>query len=58
VRSYLLVTGILFALLVVAHIARMIVESAALATDPGYLAITLVAALLSVWGLSLYRRSR
>ena len=57
-RAYLVTTGLIFALIVVAHIARMIGESGQLARDPVYLGITLLAAGLTVWaGLLLRRRS-
>ena len=55
-RAYLVTTGLIFALIVVAHIARMIGESAVLARDPVYLAITLLAAALSGWAGLLLRR--
>ena len=57
-RAYLVTTGLIFALIVIAHIARMMGESAQLARDPVYLAITLLAAGLTVWaGLLLRRQS-
>ena len=57
-RTYVMTTGVIFGLLVVAHVWRMIAESASLATDPWYLLITVAAGLLSVWALLLLRRSR
>lgn len=51
-------TGVIFGLLVAAHIWRMIAESPSLATDPGYLLITLAAGLLSLWAVRLLRRPR
>ena len=57
-RAYVLVTGSIFALVVVAHVARMIVESPALATDPAYLALTILAAALAIWAALLgFRRT-
>ena len=50
-------TGVIFGLLVVAHVWRMVVESH-LATQPEYIVITLVAALLSLWAFRLVWRSR
>jgi len=52
-RAYIIVTGTIFGLVVIAHIARMIVESHALATDPAYLGITLLAAGLAAWAVRL-----
>lgn len=56
-RAYVLTTGIIFALIVAAHVARMVAESATLARDPVYLLITLVAGGLSGWALVLLRRA-
>lgn len=49
-------TGIVFGLLVVAHLWRIVAESPALARDPGYLLITLAAGLLSLWAARLLLR--
>ena len=49
-------TGVIFALLVVAHVWRVFAESPSLARDPSYIIITLLAGALSVWALSLLRR--
>jgi hypothetical protein len=49
-------TGIVFGLLVVAHVWRIFAESRALASDPGYLAITLSCAALGLWAGALLRR--
>jgi hypothetical protein len=53
-----MVTGAVFALLVVAHIARMVVESHRLAIEPVYVGITLIAAGLSAWAGTLLWRTR
>ena len=55
-RVYVLTTGVIFALLAVAHVFRMVAERHTLATDPWFLIITLVAALLSVWAFMVARR--
>jgi hypothetical protein len=57
-RLYVIVTGIIFALVVIAHAARMITEDAKLASDPIYLLITACAAGLSLWSWLVLRRSR
>jgi hypothetical protein len=57
VKFYVLVTGILFGLLTLAHVWRMI-EERPLATDPWYLGITAAAALLGLWAWRVLRRSR
>jgi hypothetical protein len=56
-KTYVLVTGILFALLTLVHVWRMMVERQ-LANDPWYLGITALAALLSLWAWRVLRRSR
>jgi len=56
-RAYIVTTGVIFGLLVVAHIWRMIAESSSLATDPGYVLITVGAGLLSLWAVRLLLRS-
>ena len=56
-RAYALTTGVIFALLAVAHLYRVIVESHSLGTDPWFLIITAIAALLSVWAFTVARRS-
>lgn len=55
-KAYLLTTSVLFGLITLAHIARMIGESSAFATDPWFLLLTFLAAGLSLWGASLWRR--
>ena len=47
-RTYVMTTGAIFALLVVAHVWRLIAESASLATDPFYILITLAAGVLGL----------
>ena len=55
-RAYVVTTGILFGLVTLAHLLRMLYESRALATDPGYLLITAAAAALCVWACVLVLR--
>ena len=55
-RAYVVTTGILFGLLTLAHLLRMVYESRALATDPGYLLITAASAALCVWACVLIIR--
>ena len=54
-RAYVMTTGVIFGLLVVAHIWRMFVEGH-LATQPEYIVITLIAGLLSLWAARLVWR--
>ena len=58
-KAYVVTSGGVFGLLVVAHIWRVI-EEPALAKDPWFILVTLAAAALSVWAwrtLSLMSRS-
>lgn len=55
-KLYVITTGILFAVITVAHILRMMQEKN-LATDPLYILITLIAAALAIWALFVARRS-
>jgi hypothetical protein len=54
-RAYLWTTGVLFGLVTVAHIARVISESHALARDPYYVALTALAAGMCLWAIRLLR---
>jgi len=57
-KAYVLFTGILFGLVVVAHVWRMCVETH-LVHDPTYWVITGLAAAMSTWAwISLARSSR
>ncbi len=55
-KAYLITTGVVFALLVVAHVWRVIVESRHLATEPDFILITLASAALSAWAWRLLWR--
>jgi hypothetical protein len=48
-KSYLMTTGSVFALLVVAHVLRVIEEGSHLARDPWYVLTTVAAAGLCLW---------
>lgn len=56
-RAYVMTTGVIFALLVMAHIWRASVESH-LATDPFFILTTTMAALLASWAGRLAWRLR
>jgi hypothetical protein len=55
-RAYLITTGVLFALLVLAHIWRATTEPS-LTRDPWFLLFSVLAAALSIWAFSLLRRA-
>jgi hypothetical protein len=54
-KAYVMTTGVVFGLLVVAHIWRVIVEGSALAKDPFYIVMTIAAAVLCLWAWRLIR---
>jgi hypothetical protein len=56
-RAYVLTTGILFALLVAAHVWRFFEERTSLGSEPHFLIASVIAAGLSGWAFSLYTRS-
>ena len=56
-NAFLVTVGVVFGLVVIAHVARMVVEPH-VATDPWYWALTLIAAALSGWSWYLFWTSR
>jgi hypothetical protein len=54
-RAYVATTGLLFALIVLAHLWRMTVETH-LAREPWYVALTVAVAVLAAWSALLLRR--
>jgi len=58
VKAYLAVTGVLFALIVLAHIARLAEEGTGLLRDPWWVVLTIVAAAMSAWAWRLFARTR
>lgn len=56
-RTYLLTTGIVFALLAVVHVWRALVEGGSPASDPWFVIVTVIAVALSFWAFRLYSRS-
>jgi hypothetical protein len=56
-KAYLITTGIIFALITLAHILRVFAEGPRLAQDPVFVLLTILAAGLSVWAWRLLRNS-
>lgn len=54
-KAYLMTTGVIFGLIVAAHIWRIVAENPALAKDPAYIVLTLLAAGLCLWAFRLLR---
>ena len=57
-KAYVGTTGVLFALLVLAHVLRIFQEGRQLATDPWFFLATAAAAGLAVWAWWLIRGDR
>ena len=55
-KAYLITTGTDFALITIAHIARVFVEGSHLARQPFFILLTLLAAGFSVWAFWLLRQ--
>ncbi|HEV8214768.1 MAG TPA: hypothetical protein VGP95_03005 [Gemmatimonadaceae bacterium] len=55
-KAYLVTTATLFGLIAVLHGWRVFEERSSLARDPWFLIITVIAAVLAGWGISLLRR--
>jgi hypothetical protein len=49
VKAYLITTGTVFAMIVAAHVARVFAEGARLVREPVFVALTVLAAGLSLW---------
>jgi tellurite resistance protein TehA-like permease len=57
VKAYVMTTGAVFGLLVLAHVWRVIEEGPQLAKQPSYILITVAAAALCLWAGRLLWRS-
>ena len=57
-RAYVVITGVLFGLLTIAHIWRVFSHERHLVTEPFFVVITIITAALCVWAALLLRRFR
>jgi hypothetical protein len=57
-KAYVMTTGVMFALIVAVHVWRAVEEGSHLATDPGYIAITGLAAGMAFWAWRVVRTMR
>jgi hypothetical protein len=55
-RAYIIITGLVFAAIVLAHVARLVSEGSRVASQPVFLIGTLVAGSLAAWSWRLLRR--
>jgi hypothetical protein len=56
-KAYVMTTGVLFALLAMAHVWRIFVEGRGLATNPWFVLVTVLAVALCLWAWRLLRVS-
>ena len=56
-KPYLLTTGVVFALLTLAHVTRIVAEGVHVAANPWFVFTTLASAALSLWAWRLLRNS-
>ena len=54
-RGYVAITGLLFVIVTITHVARAFFEQA-IVRDPGFLIATLVVVILAVWAGALLRK--
>jgi hypothetical protein len=57
-KSYLVISGAMFVLLVLVHLARLVAEGASVISSPTYSLTTLLASLMAVWSWRLFRQLR
>ena len=55
-KAYVITTGIVFALIVVAHVARVMAEGAQLLKEPSFIFTSLLSVALCVWAWRVLRR--
>ena len=55
-KSYVIVTGLAFAFLALAHVARIFLEGWHVATSPMFVATTLGSVAMCIWAAYVYRR--
>jgi hypothetical protein len=52
-KAYLITTSVIFALIVVAHVSRIVYEGTQVASDPWFVLLTALAVALCVWAIRL-----
>jgi dolichyl-phosphate-mannose--protein O-mannosyl transferase len=57
VRAYIIVTGVVFGLLALAHVWRVVEEGPQLMTNVPWVLITVASAALCIWAFRLFFRS-
>ena len=54
-KAYVITSGAIFGLLTIIHILRIVMENRHLASDPPFILITLVSAVLCGWAIKVFR---
>jgi hypothetical protein len=57
-KAYIVTSAAIFGLITVAHLVRIMMEGARLASEPVYILLTLASAALSVWGWYVLRQAK
>ena len=55
IKAYVITSGAIFGLLTIMHILRIIMENRHLASDPSFILLTLVSAVLFGWAVQVFR---
>jgi len=55
-KAYIITSGLIFALIAVAHLARVAMESTRILHEPIFVVLTILAAGLSIWAFVVLRR--
>ena len=55
-KAYVITTGIIFALLTIAHIVRVATESTRLLTDPIFILFTILPGAIAIWSVVVLKR--
>jgi hypothetical protein len=58
VKAYVITSGTIFALLVLAHLWRAAVEGARMYTDPAFIVVTILALAMCIWAWRVLRSLR
>jgi hypothetical protein len=57
-KAYVMTTGVVFGLITLAHLLRVVEEGPRLVRDPFFVALTVLAAALSLWAWRVLRLTR
>ena len=55
-KAYVITTGVIFALITIAHVVRLVLESTRVLTEPIYVIFTILSAAIAIWAVTLLRR--